>query len=180
MILANCRALCEYDSVLQSMGRDHPPFSPPCAGKAGNPFQTTQGNRLSCSDQEGRRGSDEAVPGPSVLPSREPGVSGNFWRSHEGCQGPFCPLGRNRGLPLRRRRGQGCRVGCRGWLGPECGGAASAMQGGSGGLCGRGLDPLQFIRRGHQVASPGLSPFNMEHSTPGGSVSLSDLWPPGS
>ena len=32
------------------------------AGKAGNPFQTTQGNRLSCRDQEGRRGSEEAVP----------------------------------------------------------------------------------------------------------------------
>ena len=44
-----------------------------CAGKAGNPFQTTQGNRLSCRDQEGRRGSEEAVPGPSVFPSREPG-----------------------------------------------------------------------------------------------------------
>ena len=47
-----------------------------CAGKAGNPFQTTQWNRLSCSDQEGRRGSEEAVPGPSEFPSREPGVSG--------------------------------------------------------------------------------------------------------
>ena len=44
-----------------------------CAGKAGNPFQTTQGNRLSCRDQEGRRGSEEAVPGPSVFPSGEPG-----------------------------------------------------------------------------------------------------------
>ena len=50
-----------------------------CAGKAGNPFQTTQGNRLSCRDQEGRRGSDEAVPGPSVFHSRELGVSGKFW-----------------------------------------------------------------------------------------------------
>ena len=50
-----------------------------CAGKAGNPFQTTQGNRLSCRGQEGRRGSDEPVPGPSVFPSREPGVPGNFW-----------------------------------------------------------------------------------------------------
>ena len=49
-----------------------------CAGKSGNPFQTTQGNRLSCRDQEGRRGSEEAVPGPSVFPSREPSVSGNF------------------------------------------------------------------------------------------------------
>ena len=78
-----------------------------CAGKAGNPFQTTQGNRLSCRDQEGRRGSDEAVPGHLVVPSREPGVSGNFWGSQEGCKRPFCPSGRNRGLPLRRRRGQG-------------------------------------------------------------------------
>ena len=49
-----------------------------CAWKDGNPFQTTQGNRLSCRDPEGRRGSDEAVPGPSVFPSREPGVSGDF------------------------------------------------------------------------------------------------------
>ena len=32
------------------------------AGKAGNPFQTTQGNRLSCRDQEGRRGSAQAPP----------------------------------------------------------------------------------------------------------------------
>ena len=30
-----------------------------CAGKAGNPFQTTQGNRLPCRDQEGRSGSEE-------------------------------------------------------------------------------------------------------------------------
>ena len=36
-----------------------------CAGKAGNPFQTTQANRLSCCDREGRRGSEEAVPGES-------------------------------------------------------------------------------------------------------------------
>ena len=50
--------------------------------------QTTQGNRLSCRDQEGRRGSGEAVPGPSVFPSGEPGVSGDFWGSQEGCQGP--------------------------------------------------------------------------------------------
>ena len=78
-----------------------------CTGKAGNPFKTTQGNRLSCRDQEGRRGSEEVVPGPSVFPSREPGVSGKFWGSHEGCQGPFRPSGWNRGLPLRRHRGQG-------------------------------------------------------------------------
>ena len=34
-------------------------------------------------------GSDEAVPGPSVFPSREPGMLGTFWWSHEGWQGPF-------------------------------------------------------------------------------------------
>ena len=78
-----------------------------CAGKAGNPFQNTQGNRLSCRDEEGRRGSDEGVPGPSVFPSREPGVSGKFWRSHEGCQVPFRNSERNVRLPLRRRSGQG-------------------------------------------------------------------------
>ena len=32
-------------------------------------------------------GSEEAVLGPSVFPSREPGVSGDFWGSQEGCQG---------------------------------------------------------------------------------------------
>ena len=37
----------------------------------------------------------------------EPGVSGDFWGSQEGCQGPSRPSGRNRGLPLRRRGGQG-------------------------------------------------------------------------
>ena len=78
-----------------------------CAGKAGNPFQIKQGNRVSCCDQEGRRGSEEAVPGPSVFPSREPGVSGNFWWSPEGCHVPLRTSGRNRGLPLRRRGGEG-------------------------------------------------------------------------
>ena len=35
------------------------------------------------------------------------GVSGNFGGSHEGCQVPFRPSGRNMGLPLRRCSGQG-------------------------------------------------------------------------
>ena len=78
-----------------------------CTGKAGNPFQTMQGNRLSYRDHEGRRGSEEVVPGHSVLSSREPGMSVNFWGSHEGCQVPFRTSGRNLGLPLRRRSGQG-------------------------------------------------------------------------
>ena len=42
---------------------------------------------------------------PRGDPSVEPGVSGDFWGSQEGCQGPFRPSGRNRGLPLRRLLG---------------------------------------------------------------------------
>ena len=64
-----------------------------CAGKAGNPFQTTQGNRLSCRDQKGRRGSDEAVTGPSVFPSREPGVSGTFGGRMKAVRDPFALQG---------------------------------------------------------------------------------------
>ena len=44
--------------------------------------------------QRSLEGSEEAVPGPSVFPSGEPGVSGDFWGSQEGCQGPFRPSGR--------------------------------------------------------------------------------------
>ena len=78
-----------------------------CAGKARNPFQTTQGNRLSCRDQEGRRVSDEVVPGPSVVSSTELSMSGNFWGSQDRCQVPFRTSGWDMGLPLRRCSGQG-------------------------------------------------------------------------
>ena len=37
-----------------------------------------QGNRPYCRDQEGRRGSDEVVPGTSVFPLSESGMSQNF------------------------------------------------------------------------------------------------------
>ena len=49
-----------------------------CNGKVVIPFQTKQGNRLSCRDQEGRKGSDYVVPGNSVFLSSETGMSGNF------------------------------------------------------------------------------------------------------
>ena len=42
-------------------------------------MQTKQGNRPTARDQKGRRGSDEVVPGTSVVPSSETGMSGNFW-----------------------------------------------------------------------------------------------------
>ena len=41
-------------------------------------FILTQGNRLSCRDQEGRGGPEEAVPGTSVFSSSQTGVSRNF------------------------------------------------------------------------------------------------------
>ena len=72
-------------------------------GKAGNPFQTTHGNRLSCRVPEGRRVSDEAVRGHSVFPSREHGRSRNFWVSQVGSQGPFHPRSEE------RRVGKECR-----------------------------------------------------------------------
>ena len=54
-----------------------------CAGEAGNTFHTKKGNRLSCRDQEGRRGSEEAVPGPSVFPSGDPdpGENARSWEA---------------------------------------------------------------------------------------------------
>ena len=60
-----------------------------CAGKAGNPFQTKQGNRLSCRDQEGRRGSDEGVPGPSSSPRGDPACLGNFGGRMKGVRYRF-------------------------------------------------------------------------------------------
>ena len=55
---------------------DRPP--PECDRKVGIPFQTKQGNRPSCLNQEGRRGSDEVVPGTSVFLSSDTGMLGNF------------------------------------------------------------------------------------------------------
>ena len=60
-----------------------------CTRKAGNPFQRKQGNRLSCRDPEGRRGSDEVVPGPLVFPSSETGMSGNFGGRIKGAKYRF-------------------------------------------------------------------------------------------
>ena len=57
-----------------------------CAGKVGNPFQTKQGNRPSYPDHEGRKVSDEVVPGTSVFPSGETCMSGNFWGRIKGAK----------------------------------------------------------------------------------------------
>ena len=86
-----------------------------CARKAGNPFQTMQGNRLSCRDQEGRRGSDEVVPGTSVFPSREPSVSGNFCGRIKGVKYRFALQGGTPAFLPGECQGQGSLVGCRLW-----------------------------------------------------------------
>ena len=64
-----------------------------CAGKAGNPFQTTQRNRLSCRDREGRRGSDEVVPGPSVFPRGNPACQGTLGGRTKGVMYRFALQG---------------------------------------------------------------------------------------
>ena len=67
-------------------------------------------SRLGRSPTRAERVTEEAVPGPSVLPSGEPGVSGDFWGSQEGCQGPSRPSGRYR-TDSARREGEGRRTG---------------------------------------------------------------------
>ena len=60
-----------------------------CAGKAGNPFQTTQGNRLSCRDQEGisrpcrKRGPSAREDGGVSGVSSSCGARGGFLPRHD-------------------------------------------------------------------------------------------------
>ena len=66
-----------------------------CDGKVGNPFQTKQGNRPSCRDQEGRRGSEEVVPGSHGVPLQGDQYVGELCGSRQGCQVPFPTSRRN-------------------------------------------------------------------------------------
>src|SRR5574337_887560 len=56
-----------------------------CDRKVGNPFQTKQGSRPSCPDQEWRKGSEEGCRKTSVFLSRETGISGH--RRHHRAAG---------------------------------------------------------------------------------------------
>ena len=60
-----------------------------CAAKVMKHFQTKQRSRPSCSDQEGRRGSNEVVPGTLVFPWSETGILGNFWGRIKGAKKHF-------------------------------------------------------------------------------------------
>ena len=60
-----------------------------CNRKVGNPFQTKQGSRPSCRDQEGRRGSEEVVPENLGVPLQGDRISGNFVGRIKGAKCPF-------------------------------------------------------------------------------------------
>ena len=78
--------------------------------KVGKPFQTKQGSRPSCPEQEGRRGSEEVVPENLGAPFQGDRYVGELCGSHQGCQVPFRPPILNVGLLLRRCSGKGLRL----------------------------------------------------------------------
>ena len=81
-----------------------------CDRKVGNPFQTKQGSRPSRPDQEGRKGSEEAVPENLRVPLKGDRDFGELCGSHQGCQVPFRPPIPNVGLLLRRCSGKGLHL----------------------------------------------------------------------
>ena len=78
-----------------------------CDRKVGNPFQTKQGSRPSCRDQEGRRGSEEVVPENLGVPLQGDRDAGELCGAHQGCQVPFRPPIPNVGLLLSSVAGKG-------------------------------------------------------------------------
>ena len=81
-----------------------------CDQKFGNPFQTQQGSRPSCRDQEGRRGSEEVVPENLGVPLEGDWYGGELCGWHQGCQVPFGSPIPNVGLLLRRCSGKGLHL----------------------------------------------------------------------
>ena len=77
-----------------------------CDRKVGNPFESKQGSRPSCRDQEGRSGSEEVVPENLGVPLEGDRDVGELCGSHQGCQVPFGPRILNVGLLLRPRSGK--------------------------------------------------------------------------
>ena len=78
-----------------------------CDRKVGNPFQTKQGSRPSCPDQEGRRGSEEVEPENLSVPLEGDRDAGELCGSHLGYQVPFRTPIPKVGLLLRQCRGKG-------------------------------------------------------------------------
>ena len=78
--------------------------------KVGNPFQTKQGSRPSCGDQEGRRGSEEVVAENFGVPLEGDRDVGALCGSHQGWQVPFRTPIPKVGLLLRRCSGKGIHL----------------------------------------------------------------------
>src|SRR5574342_694629 len=57
--------------------------------KVGNPFQTKQGSRPSCRDQEGRRGSEAMVPENLGVPLQGDRDAGQLCGAHQGAKYRF-------------------------------------------------------------------------------------------
>ena len=81
-----------------------------CDRKVGNPFQTKQGSRPSCRDQEGRRGSEEVVPENLGVPLHGDRDAGELCGAHQGWHVPFRHPIPNMGLLLRRCSGKGLHL----------------------------------------------------------------------
>ena len=81
-----------------------------CDWKFGKPFQTKQGSRPSCRDQEGRRGSEEVVLENLGVPLQGDRDAGEVCEAHQGCHVPFRPPIPNVGLLLRRCSGTGLHL----------------------------------------------------------------------
>ena len=90
-------------SRISSGGRPHPEVR----REGREPLPDHAGESPLLSRSGGEKGLRGSGAGTLVFLSGHPGVSGDFWGSQESCKGPCRPSGRNRGLPLRRRRGQG-------------------------------------------------------------------------
>ena len=80
---------------ISSGGRPHPEV----CQESREPLPDHAGESPLLSRSGGRRGSDEAVPGPSVFPSREPGVSGDFWGRRKAVRDRFALQGRTGDFP---------------------------------------------------------------------------------
>ena len=80
--------------VSRGSAREYQADVPRCDRKVGNPFQTKQGSRPSCPDQEGRKGSEEGVPENRSVPLEGDRGFGELCGSHQGCQvaRDTCPL----------------------------------------------------------------------------------------
>lgn len=121
-----------------------------CDRKVGNPFQTKQGSRPSCPDQEGRKGSEEGVPENLSVPLEGDRDFGELCGSHQGCQVPFRPPIPNVGLLLRRCSGKGLHLAMTGeqWIFSSCSGILELRRGIQAASCvGPGKSNLPFELR---------------------------------